>query len=50
MKGKGIPVNGIRPVITAALMKAWKIIQQVVPAANMAPNPSEAWEAIWKPR
>lgn len=45
-----MPVKGVRPVITAALMKAWKVIQQVTPAANMAPKPSEACEAMWKPR
>ena len=50
MNGSAIPVKGISPVITATLIKAWKVSQQVMPHARTAAKASEASSAILKPR
>ena len=50
MKGKTIPVNGMVPVTTAMLIRAWNVIQQVMPTANRPPNESGASFAIRNPR
>lgn len=50
MKGKGMPVKGTVAVITAMLIKAWKISQQVMPEARIVPKLSGASRAILKPR
>ncbi len=48
--GSGMPVTGIRLTTTPILMKAWRQIQAVMPAASMAPNVSGAPSDVRIPR
>ncbi len=48
--GNGMPVTGIIPTTTPMLMKAWRQIQAVIPAASMAPKVSGAPSEVRIPR
>ena len=50
MNGNAAPVKGINPVVTAMLIKAWKVSQQVTPHARRAAKASWAFSATLKPR
>jgi len=50
MKGKGTPVKGTDDVITPKFIKAWKVIQIVMPAASSRLKESGALVAIRIPR
>ena len=49
MKGRVIPVIGIRATTTAILMNAWTHSQAVIPAASSAPKVSGADSEIRTP-
>jgi hypothetical protein len=46
MKGRGMPVTGIRAVTTIMLMNAWATSQVVIPQATSPENVSGAVIAI----
>jgi hypothetical protein len=48
--GSGMPVTGISPTTTPMLMKAWRQIQAVIPAARRAPKVSGAPRDVRMPR
>jgi len=47
--GKVIPVTGTTLTTTPMLMRAWKVIQAVIPAAIRPPNVSGARSAVRTP-
>lgn len=49
MNGRVIPVTGRSETTTPMLMKAWRLIQAVTPAARRAPNVSGAASAVLIP-
>ena len=49
MNGSVMPVTGTSPTTTAMLMKAWRQIQPVIPAASSAPKVSGARIAVRTP-
>ena len=48
--GRVMPVIGSSDTTTPMLMKAWSVIQDVMPMASSAPNVSGAPSAIRMPR
>ena len=50
IKGRGIPVVGIRPTTTIIFIIACRVIQQVMPPAKRNLNRSVVAKAILKPR
>jgi hypothetical protein len=48
--GSGMPVTGMSPTTTPMLMNAWRQIQEVIPAASIAPNVSGAPSDVRTPR